>query len=194
MIGTGLTGALSGGRLSHMTVPAVPDGPGSVWSRFPLDPRSSGDLRAADRDRETAREIIAEAYADGQLEHNEYSQRLDGVLGAHHLGQLVPLLSDLTLQTRQASPSSLPRLPQPPAAAAPWLKHPIVRTAGFVIVVTNLVWVWTSISSGRLLYYWPMWPALGMIITVVAAVTFGRPNPDRRRERREERDRRRELE
>ncbi len=176
-----------------MSVPAVPDGPGSVWSRFPLDPRSSGDLRAGDPDRETAREIITEAYADGQLDHDEYNLRLDGVLGAHHLGQLVPLLSDLSLQTRHAKSSPLPRASQPPAAAAPWLKHPAVRTAGFVIVVTNLVWLWTSISSGQLIYYWPMWPALGMIITVIAAVTFGKPNPDRRRQRRAERDRRREL-
>lgn len=174
-----------------MTSPAVPDGPGSVWSRFPLDPRSSGDLRAGDPDRELAREILTEAYADGQMDHEEYTRRLDGVLGTHHLGQLVPLLQDLSLRTRRTRPQARAPRPRPSAPPLPtnptisrWLRHPVVRGAGFVIAVTNLVWLFTSIGSGELIYYWPMWPSLGMVIMVLAVIMFGgeckeqRPRPE----------------
>lgn len=173
-----------------MSHPAVPENPRSVWARFPLDPRSSGDLRAGDPDRETAREIIAEAYADGQLDHDEYALRLDGVLGAHHLGQLVPLLSDLSLPAPQRPAAAFPSLGQVPVAGIPLFKRPIVRSAAFVIAVTNLVWLWTSISSGQVIYYWPMWPALGMAIAVLASVLLG--NPDRNSTRDRNRDRRRD--
>lgn len=187
-----------------MSSPAVPDPPETVWSRFPLDPRRSGDLRAGDADRETARDILAEAYARGQLSHDEYSQRLDGALQAHHLGQLVPLLNDVAIQP--GPPTARPPRRRPASPAPGWLgglavpPSGVIRTALFVVGVTNLVWVWTSITSGTLIYYWPMWPALGMAIMVLSTMLFGKSERDRelRREqrelRREDRDERRELE
>lgn len=54
-----------------------------------------------------------------------------------------------------------------------------------------------ALNSERLPYYWPMWPALGMVIMVLAAVLF-QDSPGRREVRqrqrelgREDRDRRR---
>lgn len=172
-----------------MSHPARQEPPASVWSRFPLDPRSSGDLRAGDNDRETAREIITDAYTQGQLTHEEYTQRLGDALQANHLGQLVPLLNDIQIQP-PAPNTPTPRLPtsRAPGGLA-GLALPatgVTRTALFVIGVTNLVWVWTCISSGSLLYYWPMWPALGMAITVLATMIFGDPNKAQDRKGRRE--------
>ncbi|HHV20605.1 MAG TPA: DUF1707 domain-containing protein [Propionibacterium sp.] len=160
-----------------MSSPTPPE-PVTVWSRFPLDPRASGDLRAGDSDRETARDIISEAYAHGQLSHEEYSQRLSAVLHAHHLGQLVPVLNDIQVQR---SPGMVPR-PAAPVPGAPGIlgklalpPSGVTRTALFVVGVTNLIWVWTCLSSGTLYYYWPMWPALGMVIMVLSTMVFGDP-------------------
>lgn len=149
-----------------------------------MDPRSSGDLRAGDADRETARQALGEAYADGQLSHDEYSQRLDLTLNAHHLGQLVPLLHDLSIR----GPQDRRRLPDPghrrqgDVQARPhWSQGGLARTALFVVGVTNLVWAVTSLTSGTLIYYWPIWPALGMVIAILAAIVFGKDD-DRHRE------------
>lgn len=180
-----------------MSTPARSEPPWSVWSRFALDPRSSGDLRAGDADREVAREVIAEAYAQGQLTHEEYSQRLGDVLQTSHLGQLVPLLSDIQIRPSDGAVAprrtATPPAPRPAATIGGLALPPsgVTRTALFVIAVTNLVWVWTSISSGSLIYYWPMWPALGMAIMVLSTIVFADPNKPRH-ERRERK--RRELE
>lgn len=188
--------------LNPMNSPALPDPPGSVWSRFPLDPRSSGDLRAGDSDREAAREVIAEAYAQGQLSHEEYVERLGSALEAQHLGQLVPLLNDIQIQrSGLVAPGPLPR-PQTvaqqrtgPFAGLAVPPSGVLRTALFVVGVTNLVWIWTSISAGGAIYYWPMWPALGMAIMVLSTMVFGDSAKRNEREiRHRERKERRELE
>lgn len=172
-----------------MNYPARQDPSQYVWSRFPLDPRSSGDLRAGDTDRETARELIAEAYAQGQLSHGEYTERLDVALQAQHLGQLVPLLSDIHIRptTAPVAPSRAPEThptPRPTGilASLGMPSNGVLRTAAFVIGVTNLVWAWTSISSGVLLYYWPMWPFLGMVIMVLSTMMFGKSQQQREEE------------
>lgn len=155
-----------------------------MWTRFPFDPRSSGDLRAGDSDRETARQILTEAYAEGRIDRDEYDQRLDGALQAHHLGQLVPILNDIPL-----APAQQLSRPQPPAARTPAKRpprpaqHGAIKTAIFVVVVTNLVWLWVSISSGQLTYYWPMWPLLGMVIMLLAVFVFQRDPKERDQQR-----------
>ena len=163
-----------------MNYPARQQPPEPVWSRFSLDPRESGDMRASDGDRENAREVISEAYAQGQLSHEEYTERLGATLQAQHLGQLVPLLNDIQMvQPNPATPAPLnpapPTVPRPTGALSKLAVPPssVTRTALFVIGVTNLVWVATSLGSGRLNYYWPMWPALGMAIMVLSTMLFG---------------------
>lgn len=173
-----------------MSSPAVPDPPGSVWTRFPLDPRSSGDLRAGDSDRDIAREILTEAYADGRIDRLEYDQRIEGAIQAHHLGQLVPILNDVSVAPAgQRSTQPQPPAPQPHNRSQPKTRasgkgrRGAVRTAVFVVGVTNLVWVFISISAGQLTYYWPMWPALGMVIMLLAVFMF-RQDPQEPEQRR----------
>ncbi|WP_432558932.1 DUF1707 SHOCT-like domain-containing protein [Granulicoccus sp. GXG6511] len=185
-----------------MDTPAHPGQPESVWTRFAVDPRASGDLRAGDVDRETARDVISEAYAQGQLTHEEYTERLGDALQANHLGQLVPLLNDIQVSRAPgvvaAQPPGRPPAPQQAPGTFAGLALPpsgVTRTALFVVGVTNLVWVWTSLSDGTLGYYWPMWPALGMAILVLTTMVFGGQEKRQDREiQRQERQRRRELE
>lgn len=128
-------------------------------------------MRAGDSDRDTAREILTEAYAQGRIDRQEYDQRIESTLQAHYLGQLVPVLNDISVTPLDQSParSNLTE----PARRSFWQRRSgAVKSAVFVVGITNLVWLWTSITSGHLTYYWPMWPALGMAIMLLAALVF----------------------
>ena len=67
------------------------------WSAFERDPREQGSagLRAADRDRDVVRQLLAEAFADGRLDREEFDERSDQVTHARTLGDLPPIVRDL---------------------------------------------------------------------------------------------------
>lgn len=151
-------------------LPERPDRPGAAWPRFRQDPRRDAELRASDSDRDVARDVLAEAYADGQLDHDEYLQRLEQAGAATRHGELVPLLGDLSVPAQRpapgpaeaATPATTKRRrgldPALTATVASWL---------FVAIVCNLIWVLTSAGRGEANYYWPMWPMLGVGIGVI---------------------------
>ena len=72
-------------------------GPADLWASFAHDPRdpSFAALRASDADRDVVHGVLAEAFADGRLDREEYDERSAAVLGARTLGELPPLVSDL---------------------------------------------------------------------------------------------------
>lgn len=132
-------------------------------------------MRAGDSDRDTAREILTEAYAQGRIDRLEYDQRIESTLQAHHLGQLVPILNDISLTPlgQPSAPAARAHAPTAPSRRSSGKgRSGAVKTAVFVVGVTNLVWLLTSITSGQLNYYWPMWPALGMAIMLLAVFVF----------------------
>ena len=82
-----------------MSTPVPSGAPGSPapWQDFTQDPRTPAGaaLRASDRDRAVATDVLAEAYADGRLTREEYDERSGAASAAKTLGDLVPPLSDL---------------------------------------------------------------------------------------------------
>lgn len=74
---------------------------GSIWERFPYDPRQPehAPLRASDRDRDVANDVLGTAYADGRLSPAELDERSDQVARAKTLGELPALLDDLVAPT-----------------------------------------------------------------------------------------------
>lgn len=81
----------------------------SPWAGFSTDPRGRAGrrLRASDRDRDHAASILANAYAEGRLRTEEHSQRLDAALAAEHLGDLLPIITDLVVPA-PAAPRATP--------------------------------------------------------------------------------------
>ncbi|WP_162143131.1 DUF1707 SHOCT-like domain-containing protein [Granulicoccus phenolivorans] len=145
-----------------MTVPARPEPPGGDrWSSFSGDPRTQGHLRASDADRDTAHHLIAEAYAEGRLSHEEFELRNNQLLQVRELGALVPLLSDLVPDAQPAARRPRGRIPGP------------VRSWLSVTVVVNVIWLVTAIASRGFYYYWPIWPMLGMFLAVLVPWMFG---------------------
>jgi hypothetical protein len=63
-----------------------------VWASFSHDPRVSANavLRATDRDRDVVHQVLAEAYADGRLDRDEFDTRSAQTAAARTLGELPP--------------------------------------------------------------------------------------------------------
>ena len=77
------------------------------------DPAS---LRASDKDRESAAEVLREAAGEGRLSMTELDERLDAVYEAKTYAELEPIIRDLPHQA--IAPDAAAVLASPPAGAA----------------------------------------------------------------------------
>lgn len=157
-------------------LPDLPAPAADLWARFSADPRTQRTVRASDADRDIAAEALNAAYSDGRLDVGEHSDRLAAALGAKQLGELVPLLEDITVSTR-------PKAPRTPAAKARRVQDGAVRTWLGMAILFNVIWVATWLFSGDLpYYYWPVWPMIGTgipaLITWMGAGAAGRRGHD----------------
>ncbi len=68
-----------------------------VWSSFTYDPRDArfAGIRASDQDRDAVQQVLADAYAEGRLDRDEFDERSDRVRAVRVLGDVQPLLADL---------------------------------------------------------------------------------------------------
>lgn len=75
----------------------TPDRPSPATSpAAPAVPQTAGGaLRASDADRDRIADILREALAEGRLDAEEHSERLDRVYAAKTVGELEPLVGDL---------------------------------------------------------------------------------------------------
>ena len=80
-----------------------------LWASFQHDPRDPAvaPLRASDADRDVVHRVLADAFADGRLDREEYDERSATVLAARTLGELPPLVSDL-VPDRPLLPARVP--------------------------------------------------------------------------------------
>jgi hypothetical protein len=131
------------------------------------------EMRAGDGDRKAVADQLKAALEEGRLDLSEYDERLQKTYGAKTYGDLQGLLTDLPntvppahsqVQGYQAppAPSATPQGPAGGRQVAAW-----VGPYAGVIVVCSVIWAITSASAGHLLYYWPVW----MLIPLVLGVT-----------------------
>ncbi len=64
-------------------------------SGFGITPVDHGQMRAATADRERAADVLKAAFAEGRLDQDEYTDRLDQVYASKTYGQLAALTADL---------------------------------------------------------------------------------------------------
>lgn len=154
----------------------LPERVGDVWSRFTADPRKQPSLRASDADRDVAADALNAAFGDGRLDALEHSDRLERALAARQLGQLVPLLVDITASGRRRAS----------APAARTIRSGAIRAWIGLAVLFNVIWVSTWLFALEApYYYWPIWPMIGTaipaLIAYLAANNRGHgPDADRR--------------
>ncbi|MER7533227.1 DUF1707 domain-containing protein [Streptomyces sp. NPDC097704] len=73
----------------------------------PADPR--GSLRASDADRDRIADILRDALAEGRIDAEEHSDRIDAVYRAKTVGELEPIVRDLpgARTTRDTAPEAV---------------------------------------------------------------------------------------
>lgn len=82
-----------------------------------MDPR----FRIGDAEREQATAQLARHYAEGRLEHDEYSERLDAVWTARTGADLALLFTDLPRLPTAPPQAVVDHYRRPPSAGFPWL-------------------------------------------------------------------------
>lgn len=168
----------------------IPPARNDWWTRFSADPRSAPTTRASDDDRDIAAQAINQAFSDGRLDADEHADRLNRALQTRQVGDLVPLLADITPASNGAS--------APANVAASGGTHMPVRSTAIrswvaMAALFNVIWLLTVLTAGHLYYYWPMWPMLGTAIPLFAVWANGGAIDRAREQRRDGRRQRRAL-
>jgi hypothetical protein len=122
-------------------------------------------LRASDADRERVAAILRGAAGQGLLTLAEVDERLAAVYAATYLTDLRPLTADLPEDGRRFAPVDLAARSRARGLARAHL-------AGYVALVLLMVGIW--VATGADYYFWPIWPALGMLPAVVSHLAAAR--------------------
>jgi hypothetical protein len=126
-------------------------------------PQSS--IRASDADRERVAAILRGAAGQGLLTLDEIGDRLAAAYAATHVSDLAPLTADLPEGGRRFAPVDLRARARARTVARAHL-------GGYVALVLLMVGIW--VATGADYYFWPVWPALGMLPAVVSHLAAAR--------------------
>lgn len=146
----------------------VPQPSEPAWERFTADPRRprNKDVRVGHSDRDLVADLLGDAYALGKLDNDEYNERLDKAMQIKTVGEISPLVGDLVTGSAPARRDG--------SRGRIIASRILLLIAGTVVGINVLIWLLASLSAGALLYFWPMWVAVGMVIPVVIAFALGR--------------------
>lgn len=144
-----------------------------VWASFSRDPRldAHAGLRASDGDRDVVHQLLAEAYADGRLDRDEFDARSEQTSGARTLGQLPPLVSDLVATGSTASgalvPADADEIRQ--RAVAKYQSDRREALMGFLAPSIICVVIWLIINNPNYAdaFFWPGFVIAGTGINVL---------------------------
>lgn len=158
-------------------------------------------MRAGDADRKAVADQLKTALDEGRLDLSEYDERLQRTYAAKTFADLDGLLDDLPgtvppqqAQVQPATPGAAPAsTPAPePSQAGRWARW--TGPYGGVFLVCVLIWAVTSASARHLVYFWPVW----MLIPIVLGVSgqwfgYNHSRAERRDAYRAARDERRDA-
>ncbi|GAB3748303.1 DUF1707 SHOCT-like domain-containing protein [Nocardiopsis nanhaiensis] len=98
----------------------------------------NGRMRASDADRDAVAHLLREALAEGRLDPDEHSDRLDAVYRAKTVGELVPITKDLPGTVQEgAVPARAPsdfRSPRPVYGAGRIVDQPATSHSALVVM------------------------------------------------------------
>lgn len=127
-------------------------------------------MRVSDTDRKAAVDRLQAAHGEGMLTLPELDARIAAVWQSATRGDLAKLTADLPLgqlapQQAQVQPSR----PRPVARRRTPTALLVLRTIWLSVVVVNLVaWAIVCVTTGQLVYLWPLWLAVpGAVLGVV---------------------------
>jgi hypothetical protein len=117
------------------------------------------EMRASDGDRDKVAAALREHMAEGRLNLEEFNERLEQVYQSRTYGELAKLTSDLPEIDLHRLPATVSkgRTPHPrqnkgqTALKASWAAWATASAVNWVI------WLIVSLTSGNLVYPWPLW-------------------------------------
>jgi hypothetical protein len=126
------------------------------------------EMRAADSDRQAVADKLKQALDEGRLDLAEYDERLQQAYAAKTYGDLEDLLDDIPgtapAPTRATDPAPRTATPLPVARSerAGQLVKAWLGGFGGIFVVGTVIWLITSLTTGNLQYFWPVWLLIPM--------------------------------
>lgn len=128
------------------------------------------EMRAADSDRQAVADKLKKALDEGRLDLAEYDERLQQAYAAKTYGDLEGLLDDIpgTLPVPAKGADPAPRTATPRPAVKSERAGQLVKAwlGGFggIFVVGTVIWLVSSIGSGHVQYFWPVWILIPMVL------------------------------
>jgi len=122
-------------------------------------------LRAADTDRAAVATALGEHMSAGRLTLTEYDERVASAYAAKTFGDLAALTVDLPPLGRTAAPAATSRpVPTYQGCGSAWgarrgRDHALQSWLRTSLIVLS-IWLATSVASGTLLPFWPVWVIL----------------------------------
>lgn len=178
------------GSLDRAVAATHTEGPVRGEPHLPAVPEPH--LRAADTDRAAVAAALGEYMSAGRLTLAEYDDRVARAYAARTFGDPAELTADLpsAAPSRPATAPATAPAPTPRPSSGPMYGPGLRRHHGWggrnaswqswlttsLIVVT--IWLATSISSGTLIYFWPIW-VIGPWGAVLLTGGNGGPRDDR---------------
>ncbi|WP_245665166.1 DUF1707 SHOCT-like domain-containing protein [Actinoplanes subtropicus] len=148
------------------------------------------DMRAGDGDRKQVADQLKTALDEGRLDLSEYDERIQRTYAAKTYADLDGLLDDLPgtvpVQHSQIQPAPSAAPAGTPVDGARSAGRQVAQWVGpyaGVILVCTLIWLITSVSSGHLQYFWPVWMLIPLVLGVAGQVFGDGRGRDRRRRR-----------
>jgi hypothetical protein len=143
-------------------------------------PSGDGMLRAGNADREKVVAQLNAAFAEGRLDVSELDERVSAAYAAKTLADLVPLTADLPGGQQKAPARREDRAPARPNAPGPAVRWAPVTGALGIFLINVLIWGVISISTGNMIYFWPIWTAIPFALAVIGMVAGAGDARDRR--------------
>lgn len=139
--------------------------PVTVAAARPYRPsHTEPSFRVGDHQREKVVARLGQAFAQGYLSMPDYETRLDRAFQAQTAGELTQVLGDLPVG-RIARDD-----PQRRAAKAAAARRGVrIHVAAYLAASLLMIGIWLAVAvAAGALYFWPVWPIMGMGIGVVS--------------------------
>ncbi|MEV4168659.1 MULTISPECIES: DUF1707 SHOCT-like domain-containing protein [unclassified Nonomuraea] len=140
---------------------------------------NSPEMRASDVDRDRVAAILREHTAQGRITMEEFNERLEELYRSKTYGELAKLTVDLPDVDMRHLPARAAPAPAPEqrrmhsGMMAAWSAWAVASGINWVI------WLIVSITSGDLVYPWPLWVMGPWGVILLMSTIFGNGHPKR---------------
>lgn len=124
------------------------------------------ELRASDADRSAVAQRLQLAVDEGRLDLSDYDERLRDAYAARTYGELEKLVSDLPAPAPAVPAVADRKTIEKTESRDEW------RSWGGTAIVLIAIWGISSLASGSLLFFWPMFP-IGIWGAILLASALG---------------------